>query len=141
MHRQLAGGRKCSGGPVVQVGFFRPNLTLTIVAKQRGRTLDGGLPLPHEGVADFICRQGPSACGIVYALTREDAESLAAYLVGFPLPFSHFSHPHLAHAAHLALVTLNVSTQKLVVKLVCHALPMRYHATADAEISRTAQLQ
>ena len=70
------------------MGFFRPNLTLTVVAKQRGRTLNGGLPLPHEGVADFICRQGPSTCGIVYALTREDAEALAAYLVGFSIPSS-----------------------------------------------------
>lgn len=38
----------------LQASFFRKNLHIDIVRKQKGRTKEGGMSLPLEDLADFI---------------------------------------------------------------------------------------
>eukprot|EP00891_Asterochloris_glomerata_P002950 jgi/Astpho2/2950/gw1.00050.55.1_t len=62
-----------------QVSFFRSNLILRVLPKQFGQTKDKK-DIQLEAMIDYIRGQEEGACGIVYALSRDDSESVAWYL-------------------------------------------------------------
>ncbi|KAK9835234.1 hypothetical protein WJX81_007757 [Elliptochloris bilobata] len=68
--------RDCSN---FKVSFYRANLFLKVAKKPSGTTEDGK-PADKEALVQYIKRQGNHACGIVYALSRDDSEVVAAYL-------------------------------------------------------------
>ena len=63
------------------LSFFRPNLTLRVLPKPSGRCPETGEPAALAALADFVCApERERSCGIVYCLSRDEAEETAAFL-------------------------------------------------------------
>lgn len=62
------------------VSFFRPNLTLRVLPKPSGRTEDGA-PADLAAIAGFLTAPDRAkATGIIYCLSRDDTETMSAFL-------------------------------------------------------------
>lgn len=62
-----------------QVSFYRRNLFLKILPKAKGQNEEGN-DIQLEAMIDYIWAQPPGASGIIYCLSRADAENLACHL-------------------------------------------------------------
>ena len=63
------------------LSFFRPNLTLRVLPKPSGRDPETGEPAALAALADYVCApQRERSCGIVYCLSRDEAEETASFL-------------------------------------------------------------
>ncbi|KAK9806648.1 hypothetical protein WJX73_003938 [Symbiochloris irregularis] len=59
-----------------EASFVRSNLTFRVVNKDNMRNEDG-TSIAEEKLLEYIRKQGPQACGIVYCMTRDYAEKIA----------------------------------------------------------------
>ncbi|KAA6428957.1 MAG: ATP-dependent DNA helicase Q-like 1-like, partial [Trebouxia sp. A1-2] len=62
-----------------QVSFYRSNLFLKVLPKAKGKNEEGN-DIQLEAMIDYIWAQPPGASGIIYCLSRADAENLACHL-------------------------------------------------------------
>ena len=63
------------------LSFFRSNLTLRVLPKPSGRIAETGEPAGLAALADFVCApERENSCGIVYCLSRDEAEETARFL-------------------------------------------------------------
>lgn len=62
------------------VSFFRPNLTIRVLPKPSGNT-DDGAPAALAAIADYVTApERANATGIIYCLSRDEAEATASFL-------------------------------------------------------------
>ena len=69
------GMRRCQ---VEKTSFNRHNIKWVVAQKRMGK--HDGFPMSLKLVADYIQKKWKNACGIVYCLTRDEAELIAGYL-------------------------------------------------------------
>ena len=63
------------------LSFYRSNLTLRVLPKPSGRDPETGEPAALAALADFVCApERENSCGIVYCLSRDEAEDTALFL-------------------------------------------------------------
>ena len=71
--------------------FFRANLTLRVVPKPSGTDPETGADAALAALAAFVLApEREAACGIVYCLSRDDTEAVAAGLAGLGASAAHY---------------------------------------------------